>query len=179
MERLVVILPDVNVLVYAHREECERHLEYRAWLEGVYAGNSAFGVSDLVLSGCLRVLTHAGYSIPLPLWSRACFRTSGAEHPLAVRSHQARDTGGSSANCAKRPALEAISWPTPSTPPWPSSREASGSPPIATTPGFQDCAGVIPGVSRVRGCRPGQERVRADNGSAVSGHVPCKTDNEG
>jgi len=53
-----VILADVNVLIYAHREECERHAEYRAWLEGVLGGRSSFGVSDLVLSRCLRILTH-------------------------------------------------------------------------------------------------------------------------
>jgi len=53
-----VILADANVLVYAHREECERHEEYRAWLEGVLSGGSAYGVSDIVLSGCLRILTH-------------------------------------------------------------------------------------------------------------------------
>ena len=46
-----MILADVNVLVYAHREECERHEEYRAWLEGVLSGGSAFGVSDIVLGG--------------------------------------------------------------------------------------------------------------------------------
>ena len=53
-----MILPDVNVLIYAHREECERHGEYKTWLEGVLGGSSSFGVSDLVLSGCLRILTH-------------------------------------------------------------------------------------------------------------------------
>jgi toxin-antitoxin system PIN domain toxin len=53
-----MILPDVNVLIYAHREESDRHEEFRKWLEGVMRGGSAYGVSDIVLSGCLRVLTH-------------------------------------------------------------------------------------------------------------------------
>ena len=53
-----MILPDVNVLVYAHREDSDRHAEYRAWLEGVFEDPSPFGICDLVLSECLRVLTH-------------------------------------------------------------------------------------------------------------------------
>jgi uncharacterized protein len=53
-----MILSDVNVLIYAHREECERHDEYREWLEEVMRSGSAYGVSDLVLSSCLRILTH-------------------------------------------------------------------------------------------------------------------------
>jgi toxin-antitoxin system PIN domain toxin len=53
-----MILCDVNVLIYAHREECDRHDEYKAWLEALMRGGSAYGVSDLVLSGCLRILTH-------------------------------------------------------------------------------------------------------------------------
>ncbi len=53
-----MILPDVNVLVYAFREEMPDFQKYRNWLLGVLAGDSAFGVSDLVLSSVLRVLTH-------------------------------------------------------------------------------------------------------------------------
>lgn len=53
-----MILPDVNVLVYAHRSDAERHADYRRWLERVLGGATAFGVSDLVLSGFLRVVTH-------------------------------------------------------------------------------------------------------------------------
>ncbi len=53
-----MILPDVNVLIYAHREESDRHDEFRDWLEQVLASPATYGVSELVLSGCLRVLTH-------------------------------------------------------------------------------------------------------------------------
>jgi hypothetical protein len=53
-----VILPDVNVLVYAHRRDAERHDAYRGWLEDAVAGPAPFGLSDLVLSGFLRVVTH-------------------------------------------------------------------------------------------------------------------------
>jgi|SRR3990172_2717985 len=53
-----MILPDVNVLVYAFRSDISRHDEYRAWLERVVDDESAFGISDLVASGVIRVVTH-------------------------------------------------------------------------------------------------------------------------
>ena len=53
-----MILPDVNVLVYAHREDTANHATYREWLESVINSDQAYGMSDLVLSGFLRVVTH-------------------------------------------------------------------------------------------------------------------------
>jgi hypothetical protein len=63
-----MLLPDVNVLVFAHREDLRDHERYRAWLEGVVDGPEAFGLSDLVLSGFLRVVTHPRvFATPTPL----------------------------------------------------------------------------------------------------------------
>ena len=53
-----MVLPDVNVLVYAHREDTLHHGGCRIWLEGLLNGDEAYGMSDLVLSGFLRVVTH-------------------------------------------------------------------------------------------------------------------------
>jgi uncharacterized protein len=53
-----VILIDVNVLVYAYREEMPRHAEYRAWLEEVINSPRPYAVSEAVLSSMLRVVTH-------------------------------------------------------------------------------------------------------------------------
>lgn len=53
-----MLLCDVNVLVYAHRTDSPDHDVYRAWLENVLNSNAAYGVSDIVLSGFLRVVTH-------------------------------------------------------------------------------------------------------------------------
>ena len=53
-----MVLPDVNVLVYAHREDTANHRACRAWLEGVVNGDEAYAISDLVLSGFVRVVTH-------------------------------------------------------------------------------------------------------------------------
>jgi len=46
------------VLVYAHRMDAPNHVDYREWLEAEINSNAAFGLSDLVLSGFLRVVTH-------------------------------------------------------------------------------------------------------------------------
>ena len=46
------------MLVYAHRRDADDHDAYRNWLDGVVNGDAAFGLSDLVLSGFVRVLTH-------------------------------------------------------------------------------------------------------------------------
>ena len=51
-------LADVKVLVYAHREDSAHHAACRTWLEEVINGAESFGVSELVLSGFVRVVTH-------------------------------------------------------------------------------------------------------------------------
>ena len=53
-----MVLADVNVLVYAHREDSAHHAACRTWLEEVINGAESFGVSELVLSGFVRVVTH-------------------------------------------------------------------------------------------------------------------------
>ena len=51
-------LCDVNVLVYAHREESLHHAEYAAFLRKLAGGDSAFGLSEAVLSGFVRIVTN-------------------------------------------------------------------------------------------------------------------------
>ena len=51
-------LPDVNVLVYAHRQDAPNHAAYRHWLEATINSDQPYGMSELVLSGFLRIVTH-------------------------------------------------------------------------------------------------------------------------
>src|SRR5438132_4510009 len=61
-------LVDVSVLVYAYREDAPNHGRYRAWLEDLIDSDRAYGMSDLVLSGFLRVVTHPKvFAPPSPL----------------------------------------------------------------------------------------------------------------
>jgi toxin-antitoxin system PIN domain toxin len=53
-----MMLVDVNVLVYAHREDANDHAAYRDWLTSLVSSDAAYGVSELVLSGFLRIVTH-------------------------------------------------------------------------------------------------------------------------
>jgi toxin-antitoxin system PIN domain toxin len=53
-----MLITDVNVLVYAFRRESKRHEEYRQWLERALTGDEVMGVSELVLSGFLRIVTN-------------------------------------------------------------------------------------------------------------------------
>jgi hypothetical protein len=63
-----MILPDVNVLVYAHRQDAVDHTRYRQWLEGILQSGQPYGISDHVLSGFLRVVTHPRvFSPPSPI----------------------------------------------------------------------------------------------------------------
>jgi len=49
---------DVNVLVYAHRPESQRHEEFRGWLDAARAADEPLGLADIALSGFVRVVTH-------------------------------------------------------------------------------------------------------------------------
>ena len=44
-----MLLPDANVLVYAHREDAVDHAKYRDWLQDLLSSDSAYGISELVL----------------------------------------------------------------------------------------------------------------------------------
>jgi hypothetical protein len=53
-----VILPDVNVLLYAFREDAVDHARFRLWLDGVVNGDEAYGMSPQVLCSVARIATH-------------------------------------------------------------------------------------------------------------------------
>ncbi len=52
-----MILPDVNVLIYAFRQDVPQHATCRAWLAETVSSDARFGVSPLVLSAVIRVTT--------------------------------------------------------------------------------------------------------------------------
>jgi len=63
-----MILLDVNILVTAHREDAEHHRDIKSWLESALRGPAGLAVSELALSGCLRVITHPKiFKKPTPL----------------------------------------------------------------------------------------------------------------
>ena len=81
-----MVLLDVNVLVYAHREDAPGHAGYRRWLETLIASDHPFAVSDLVLSGFLRVVTHPRvFNPPSPFKTALAFAEELRSRPNAVR----------------------------------------------------------------------------------------------
>jgi hypothetical protein len=52
-----MILPDVNVLIYAFRQDAPQHAIGRAWLRDIVLGNARFGLSPLVLAAVVRITT--------------------------------------------------------------------------------------------------------------------------
>jgi len=53
-----MILPDVNVLIFAFRPEAPEHQRCHAWLETVVDGHARFGISTLSLGAVIRVTTN-------------------------------------------------------------------------------------------------------------------------
>lgn len=65
-----MILLDVNVLVYAHREDAPDHRAYLSWLEDLINSDQAYGLSDIVLSGFIRIVTHPKVFTPAAPFTR-------------------------------------------------------------------------------------------------------------
>lgn len=77
---------DVNVLVYAHRPEAPRHVEYLAWLDAAREDDEPLGLSDIVLSGFVRVVTHPRvFREPTPLAIALEFAGALRGAPATVR----------------------------------------------------------------------------------------------
>lgn len=76
---------DVNVLVYAHRPEAPRHAEYLEWLDSARTDDEPLGLSDVVLSGFVRIVTHPRvFRDPTPLADALEFATVMRAAPAAV-----------------------------------------------------------------------------------------------
>ena len=54
-----MILPDVNILLYAFRRDSPRQGEYRRWLEALVNAEAAYGIAPQVLASVIRISTHA------------------------------------------------------------------------------------------------------------------------
>jgi toxin-antitoxin system PIN domain toxin len=80
-----LLLADVNVYLYARRRESPRHEDYLAWLERCLGGPEPFGVSELVLSSFLRIVTnHRVYRQPTPPEAALEFCAAVLDAPAAV-----------------------------------------------------------------------------------------------
>lgn len=80
-----MVLPDVNVLAYAHREDTAHHAGCRRWLEAAINGDAAYGLSEFVLSGFVRVVTHPKiFTNPSPIADALAFADQLRDRPNCV-----------------------------------------------------------------------------------------------
>lgn len=62
-----MILPDVNVLLYAFRDDLAEHPRHRAWLSAALAGDEPVALPGVVISGFMRVVTNPrAFPVPAP-----------------------------------------------------------------------------------------------------------------
>lgn len=61
-------MPDVNILIYAHRREDPAHEFYKSWIEDLANGEEKFALSMPVATAFVRVVTHPSFRpYPTPL----------------------------------------------------------------------------------------------------------------
>ena len=81
-----MIAPDVNVLLYACREDADRHAEYRSWLQAALNGSERVALFEPVLAATVRIGTHpAIYRPPTPRRAIEAFIDACLAAPAAVR----------------------------------------------------------------------------------------------
>ena len=80
-----MILPDVNLLVLAHRADQDEHEPARAWLEEEVNSERPFALADLAVSGFLRIVTNPRiYRRPTALDTAVAFVDGLFEQPTCV-----------------------------------------------------------------------------------------------
>jgi uncharacterized protein len=78
-------LPDVNVLIYAHREDAAEHQRYAEWLRALVQGNEPFALAEVVLAGFLRIVTNGRiFDPPTPMGTALAFCQRLVQWPQAV-----------------------------------------------------------------------------------------------
>lgn len=84
-----MLLFDVSVLVHAHREDAPNHAAFREWVEREINGDAAYGLSDLVLGGFLRVVTHTRiFAQPTPIKKAITWTPALGDIHLVLRKSQ-------------------------------------------------------------------------------------------
>lgn len=87
-----MLLPDLNVLLAAHRSDSPMHAACREWLLAAYAGDEPFGICAPVIIGLVRILTHPRVFRPPDTHEQAfAFVRSLLAHPNALLLNPGRD----------------------------------------------------------------------------------------
>ena len=80
-----MLLFDVNIWVYAHREDSPNHDQYWKFVHSIIENDNPFAVSTQVLSGFLRIVTHPKiFNPPSPISTALQFCHQIINHQDAV-----------------------------------------------------------------------------------------------
>lgn len=75
----------MNILVYAFQTDIPEHVRHREWLLRLVRSDEAYAVSDHVLSGFLRIVTHPRiFHPPAPIDAALAFVNAFRQQPNAV-----------------------------------------------------------------------------------------------
>ena len=78
-------LPDVNVLIYAHRADAPEHERYAAWLRTLVEADEPFALAESVLASLLRIVTNGRiFDPPTPMPVAIAFCQQLRKWPRAV-----------------------------------------------------------------------------------------------
>lgn len=78
-------LPDVNVLIYAHREDAPEHTRYATWLRALAETDEPFAVAEVVLASFLRIVTNGKiFDLPTPMDTAIAFCQRLVDWPRGV-----------------------------------------------------------------------------------------------
>ncbi len=78
-------LPDINVLIYAHREDAGEHEVFAEWLVNLVKAPQPFALSEYVLSGFVRITTNPRiFDPPTPMRTALAFCDRLVDWPRSV-----------------------------------------------------------------------------------------------
>ena len=72
-----MIIPDINLLIYAHNAADPQHVPAKNWWEGSINGSGPIGLPWIVMGGFIRIMTHSRVlENPMPITdATACVRS--------------------------------------------------------------------------------------------------------
>ena len=130
-----MLVPDVNVPIYAHRIDVSDHKRHLAWLEGMINDDAAYGMVDMVLSSFIRIVTHPRvFSPPSALDDALAFVDALRSRPNCVTVAPGPRHWALFVSLCRRAARRATWYPMPISPHWQLNRAVNGSRRTAHSP---------------------------------------------
>jgi len=78
-----VVIPDVNILLYANDRSAPHHAASRLWLDRAFSGRERVGLTWIVLWAYVRISTNASLPNPLPASRAVGDAAAWMRHPNA------------------------------------------------------------------------------------------------